>query len=153
MTQAHSVAATFVLIVHRPDALIRPSSSSPWTGNNIYSPTGVGETVSKKALRGATVTYFIGAQNDGNVRDALIIDGPGSIKGFSIHYYRGTTNVTGSVVQGTYSTGLLLPGKTRVIRMTVTIGNKVPHGTVKSWLVKVTSRGITDSVNAKLKVS
>jgi hypothetical protein len=147
-----SMTAAFDAIIYRPDALIRSSSTSPWTGGDVYSPGGTGETVSSGAARGTTATFYIAAENDGNVGDALTVAGPGSVKGFAVHYYDAATDVTASVVQGTYSTGLLAPGTSRVIRMTVAIGHNVRPGTVNSWLMTVTSREFTDGVNAVVNV-
>jgi hypothetical protein len=152
MDQARSVSATFEAIVYRPDALIRSSSTTFWTGDNVYSPTGAGETVSTTATRGTMATFSIGAQNDGNVADAMTVAGPGGVKGFAVHYHDGTTDVTTDVAQGTYSTGPLPPGTDFAITMTVTVAKGIRPGTVKSWLVHVTSHGIQDGVSAAVNV-
>ncbi len=152
MDQARAVAATFDAIVYRPDALIRPSSTSSWAGGDVYSPTGVGETVSTTTARGTTATFYIGAQNDGNVADAMTVAGPGGVKGFAVHYYDGTTDVTTAVAQGTYSTGPLPPGSYVSITMTVKIAKTVRSGTVRSWLIQVTSHGVADGGNATVNV-
>jgi Divergent InlB B-repeat domain len=150
--QARSVTATFKAIVYRPDALIRPSSTSSWAGDDVYSPTGAGETVSTTAARGTMMTFHIGAQNDGNVADTMTVAGPEGFKGFAVHYYDGTMDVTTEVVQGTYSTGPGAPGSYVSITMTVTIAKAVRSEMVKSWLIHVTSHGIEDGVNAMVNV-
>ena len=81
MDQARSVAATFEAIVSRPDALIRPSPTSSWAGDDAYSSNGAGETVSTTAARGTTAIFYIGAQNDGNVADTMTVADPAASRG------------------------------------------------------------------------
>lgn len=151
--QARSVTATSEAIVDRPDALIRPSSSSSWAGDDVYSPTGAGETASTTAAHGARATFYIGAQNDGNVADAMTVAGPGAVKELVVHYYDGTKGVTTAVVNGTYSTGPLTSGGHASITMEVRIAKAVRSATVKSWFVQVTSHGFADGVNATVAVA
>jgi hypothetical protein len=152
MDQSRGVLAAFTQIVYRPDALIQLPSTSLWAGDDVYSATATGETASSTGSRGTATTFYVAAQNDGNVADAVSVVGPGSVKGFSVHYYDGVTDVTTSVVAGTYSTGVLSPGASRTLRMTIDIGHNARPGTVESWLVSVTSHGVADAVIASVSV-
>jgi hypothetical protein len=153
MDQAKFVTATFAPITFRPDALLGSAANGLWTGDGVYSMAGTDETLSLIAARGTTATFYVAAQNDGNVADALSVRGPGSVAGLSVRYFDGASDVTASVVQGSYSTGQLAASAARVLRVTVAIAHSVRRGTVSSWLVQVGSHGLADAVDATVTVT
>ena len=95
--------------MRRPDARIGTLAAGPFTGNNVYSATGAGESKTVSVVRGKKGTLYADIQNDGLVADALKVKGTGAATGFTVSYFRGTTNVTAAVKAGTFSTGSLAP--------------------------------------------
>jgi hypothetical protein len=104
----------------QPDARIGLRAAGPFVGNNVYSPTGVGEARSVSIRRGSSATAYVSIENDGLVAAAFTVKGSGAARGISVRYYRGATNITAAVLGGTYSTGAIAAGGSVVIRMVVT---------------------------------
>src|SRR5215468_5092896 len=63
--------------------------------------------------------------------DTFTVAGAGSGSGFAVRYHDGGTDVTAAAVQGSYATGPLPPGTSRVLTTTVTIGKDVRPGTAR----------------------
>jgi hypothetical protein len=150
---ARAVTAAFAPIVHRPDALIRIGTGSPWTGDNVYDVTGTGQSISVTAARGSALMFEIEAQNDGTVTDAFALAGSAGVKGISVTYADTTIDLTALVVQGAYQTEAVAPGATRMLSMTVTIANGARAGTRLTIPVSVSSGGIVDRVLAVVTVA
>jgi hypothetical protein len=126
--------------LRQPDAYIKTSSTS-FVGNNVYNTTGLHQARSLSANQGATATFTIRIANDGFATDSFTLKGPGSQSGFTATYKRGATNITAQVVAGTYTISNLAQGASVDITLSVLVGNSVPNGTAKSWLVVATSTG------------
>jgi hypothetical protein len=134
----------------RPDARIGTAASGPFIGNNSYSASGSGESTTISIKRGHTDHLFVDLQNDGLAPDALKVDGPGGSHGFDLTYFRGSTNVTSQVVNGTFSTGTLAPQAHLTLKVVIRVGNASdPSG---MFLISARSGpGIpTDAVKAKV---
>ena len=104
-----------------PDARIGVASAGPFTGNGVYSPTGVGESRTITVTHRKTATFYVNIQNDGLVAAAYTIKGTGGAKGITVRYFRGATNVTTAVKAGTYSTGAIAARGSVTIKMVVTV--------------------------------
>jgi hypothetical protein len=141
--------------LRQPDALIRTGGS--FIGNGVYNQTGSGQTKSASANQGGTVVFTIRIANDGAfASDGMTLDSAGNQSGMTATFKRGTTNITAQVVAGTYAIAPLAPGSSVDITLSDHVGNAVANGTVKSWLVAVTSRGAgaaNDSVKATVTAS
>jgi hypothetical protein len=127
--------------VRKPDGRIRwgahgypgrdRATNLPFVGNNVYNTTGIAQTAIVKnfnELEGSYYSFDISIQNDGNRPDTFKVKATGTgTAGWTIRYYRGTTNITTAVVAGTFSTSSLVPGATYLIRarMTVKAGGNV----------------------------
>lgn len=150
--------ATLVVLAsdQRPDALVRYSADRTSLGNNIYNTTASSQTRSVTAPRRTSRTFYVQMQNDGNAPSAFTLRGSGSSTGFTIRYFSGSTDITGRVVRGTYSSGTLSPGAARTVRLVVTIGSGATLRSVKSCLITVTWTGdvvARDAVKARVSVS
>jgi len=141
-SKATSAFSTPVSVVpFKPDGRIRKGSGS-LVGNNIYNTTGVNQTKSGSAARGKTITFWISIQNDRNGSDKFKIRATGStVTGYTVRYFRGTTEITSAVVAGTYQTTSLAKGGVFEIKATVKIGTTATVGSSVSRLVTVTSVG------------
>ena len=69
--------------------------------------------------RGSSGTLFVSIQDDGLLDDTFTVLGTGAANGFTVTYFRGSTNVTGQVRAGTFSTGNLAPGGSTTLKMVV----------------------------------
>jgi hypothetical protein len=146
-----SYAASYPIL--RPDARIGTSAAGPFSGNNVYSPTGAGESKTISVARGHSGTLFLNFQSDGLLADTLTITGTGTAHGFTVTYFRGATNVTSQVKNGTYSTGSLAPGGSSTLKMVVKLS--ASSANVGSFLIKAKSLPGTspDAVKATVKAT
>jgi hypothetical protein len=132
----------------RPDARIANAAAGPFHGNNIYSSTGAGESLSMSVARGqGHGDLFIDVQNDGLVPATFTVHGTGAATGYKVDYYSGATKVTSQVKAGTFSTGSLAPGAHVTLKLTVKLSaGAAPKGT---FLVVAASAGASpDAVKA-----
>ena len=102
----------------------RPSA---WVGDNIYNVTGRNQTAHEKAggwyEPGSYFTFQVAIENDGAAdRFTLRADGTGSGR---VKYFRGSTNITSAVVNGTYQTPELASAATFVIKVRVYIDAEI----------------------------
>ncbi len=135
-----------------PDARIGTASAGPFTGNAVYSTTAVGESRTRTVAHGHNGTFYVSIQNDGLVATSYTVKGTGSARGYTVHYYRGATNVTAKVKAGTYSTGAIAARGSITLRVVVHVAASSAHSV--SYLVRVTSVAGTpsDAVKAKVKL-
>ena len=125
--------------VAKPDARIRLGSGS-FAGNNVYNGTGAGQSKTGSAARAKTISFTISAENDGSGPDDLTIRATGSsASAFVVKYFRGATDITASVLSGTYHTGSLAPGASVLITAKVTIKSSAPARASVTRLVTITS--------------
>jgi hypothetical protein len=104
-----------------PDAAIGSTSSGHFTGNNVFSPTGSGETRNVTINRGTSESVYVKIQNDGLVPASFRVDGLGTARGMSAHYYRGSTNITSDVLAGIYATPVIAPRDTLLLRLRLNV--------------------------------
>jgi trimeric autotransporter adhesin len=135
--------------LYQPDARIRKGTGVV-VGDNIYDPNaGTAQTRTATVSPGTTVTFRISAENDGNVVDRYRIAASGpAVTGYVVRYWRGTTEITASVVAGTYLTPQLAPGSKHVIKAKVTVKSGAAGGSSVSRLVTVTSVAQPSAVDA-----
>ena len=120
---------------YRPDGQISKDCSNipEWqacnpalAGDNVYNATG------KKQKRShidyltysterdpRAVVFRISIQNEGSVADRFRIDADGVTAGYVVKFLRKTTNITSAVEAGTYTTPVLAPGASFVIKAKV----------------------------------
>ena len=125
----------------KPDGRIRLGTGT-LVGNNIYNTTGVNQTRSGSATPGHSITFGISIQNDGTGGDHFKVKATGiAVSGYSVKYYRGTTDITAAVVAGTYQTPSLAPTATYLITARVTVKSTAAVGSQVTRLVTLTSVG------------
>jgi hypothetical protein len=144
---------------YRPDGSIKKSTAGSYTGRGRYGTTGAGQTVLAKKARGTTATFDIQVQNRGTATDNFVLKGAGGGSGFAVHYFTGTSggaDVTSAVTHGTYASGNLAPGKSRILRIVVRVKSGAAVGHTRSWLVRAWSAhdgSRTDAVRAAVEVT
>jgi len=95
-------AGHFTVALYRPDGLVGPKKTGPFTGNNVYNLTGAGQTLVHSIKHGTSFTFWVEVQNDGNISDTYSLKAPAAVAGFTVAYKVGTATVTAGVVAGTY---------------------------------------------------
>lgn len=126
----------------QPDCRVRLLNETALTGNNVYGVTGTGQTRSTTVAAGSQTTFVFSVQNDGQADDSMRLQGPGSGSGFSVRYLVGltsTNDATARIVDGTYTTNSIAPGRRRLIRLEVTVASGTPAGAVGQWLLTAAS--------------
>ena len=141
-----------VSVLADPDARI--ATTGAIAGDNVYNTTGKGQLQTRTIARNSSGTFSLNLSNDRFSADTFQIKGPGSASEFTVQYLSGTTDITATVVAGTYKILSLPGGGNRVITLKVTVASSVRIGAVHTWLVTQKSQwsGLTDAVKAKVKV-
>jgi plastocyanin len=149
-----SVTVTIREPIYKPDTLVKGPADATYKGNGIYN-TLVGQTSLARVPKGKSATFRVKVQNDGNVPDTFAIKGKGSTTAFSIHYFRGMTNITKAVVAGTEMTSSLDPGKSWTIKAVIAPKAAASIGaTIRDVVSAKSSTDLTktDAVGLKEKV-
>lgn len=86
----------------RPDSLVGPSPAST-VGDDVYgvASTQAYNLVSKKARR---VSGWVSFENDGELPDTITVRGSNGNRFFTVAYISDSSNVTGDIVRGTFTT-------------------------------------------------
>lgn len=107
---------------NQPDGTIRESSTSGRVGDDVYNNTGEGQTAVATGAPGGTTSFNVRFENDGNVKDNFVLQGPGSSSHFRVRYFLGQTEVTAAVVAGTQRfRDVPAGGLSRSLRVTVKV--------------------------------
>lgn len=118
-----------VTATHRPDASIKTLTShyaipgytkftwdytTGWLGVGVYNTTATYQTAQadwQDNCCNEKHSFKIAIKNNGSVSDRFKVKATGSgLVGWTVTYFKGTTNITSAVVAGTYRTPLLAPG-------------------------------------------
>ncbi len=114
-------------------------------GNNVYSPTAVGEVRNVNVPKGTQKTAGIWIQNDGLLPATFKLKGTGTASGYTIKYIdhlNGDADVTAAMKAGTYSVPYLLaPGQTYTLRMVI----KLSASAANSGSFTVTATSTTNT--------
>lgn len=121
-----------------PDVRLGTTTAAP-VGDDRYNLTGAGQTLKTVISHdGGVKTDYLRIQNDGPVPETFRVRGtPGNAK-FTVKYLNGGTNVTSQVVAGTFNTGVLAPGRTRLLKAVITAKTSLP-AQQRSLFIKATS--------------
>ena len=82
----------------QPDGLIKKGSAGTLIGGNIYNQNATNQSLSANRGADTKATFYIVAQNDSSVTDKFALrQFFTSATGFTVRYYRGTTEITNAV--------------------------------------------------------
>lgn len=143
--------------IYQPDSQIRFARSAVWSGNDVYNLDAAGQVSSAKVKRTKSVTFVLRFQNDGNNADDFFLQGEGNEPGLTVAYFNspsGGTNITASMVDGSYQTLAVAPTASAYLRIVVTAKKRAALG-LRTWLVTATSLGDPlkqDAIKAQVKV-
>ena len=97
-----------------------------WTGDNVYNRTGRNQKLvwtdflTYSTERDPRVIVFrISIQNDGSVADRFRVDADGVTSGYLVKFFRMATNISSAVEAGTYTTPLIAPGASLILKAKV----------------------------------
>ena len=123
----------------QPDGRIR-IGSRPLGGNDIYNTTGLDQTRQTTNPIGSSRTFKITVQNDGDGYDQVRLSAPaGAPAGYTVRYFFGATDITASVVAGTYVTANLAPDEIAAFTARVDVGAGALAGSSVIKLLTLTS--------------
>lgn len=127
-----------------PDLWIKAASGG-YLGNNVHNATGSHQSKTEKVARRHKATFYVKAQNDGSAPDWFTVIGAGSAKWFSVKYFSGKKNITGShgALRSSYGTSArrIAAGAVSAtpIRIVVTVSKKAHHKAKRTLAITMTS--------------
>lgn len=142
------VERSYQVVRYRPDLHIRRANQQAFVGNGVYNTTGQRQTVEASVQANGRVTAFFRGQNDGTYRDEFVFRGTGSNQNFTVEYFRGRSNITGAVRNGTYRSPAFGPGGTHTLQVVVTARPSAGPGS--RIRVDVRARSVGDTTRQDL---
>jgi hypothetical protein len=144
-----SRVASFPIL--RPDARIGSHRGGPFLGDGVYDTAARGESKTISVARGGKGALFANIQNDGLRADNLRVQATGKSQGFTVQFFRGSSNVTSRVRAGSFATGSLAPGASLTLKIAVQVTAKASKSA--SFLIHARSKpgAAPDAVKAKVK--
>ncbi|MGH8104079.1 MAG: DUF2341 domain-containing protein, partial [bacterium] len=142
---------------YRPDALISLTPNPVgFIGNDAYDASQV---VSAQAATGATKSYFLEFQNNGNASDTIKVTGTAAAPGWTVQYFdalAGGANITAAVTGAGYLTAAL-PAFTGATNLRVEVtptGNHPPNDLLQVFVTGTSTSDAakSDTVRADTEV-
>lgn len=132
------------------DMWIRTQVAPAYTGDNIYSIDGAGQTRDSATHPGVPVMYLLRVQNDGRSTDSFMLTGPAGNTAWNIRYFKGSTQheITELVTGVGWTTLPLPPGAATALTLVVKPLPGAAIGTPFPVLVTATSAGNTENKDA-----
>jgi Arylsulfotransferase (ASST) len=126
----------------QPDAQIKAGAAGRFVGGNVYGGPQRQHIRQSIGHAGRSKGSRVRFQNDGSTVDRITIKGTAGHMNFHVRYFVGGRNVTRQVTGGTYRTPVLAPGRTQLMRITVTRTRAArPH---RSRTVTLTGTSVDD---------
>lgn len=144
---ARSTPVSALAGIPRPDGELATARTGPFSFGGVYasSMTGNAQVLNRPVARGAAVTSYVRVGNDRPGIDSFKVKGVGSGAGYTVRYFRGTTDITAAVVAGSYTIENVPAGGFVDLKVKVTATTSTARGssravtiTVKSKTVKIT---------------
>jgi hypothetical protein len=140
----------------QPDAQIKLATDSSFAGVGLWNTTATGQTRSTSAARGHSRTFDLRFRNDGLVAGRISANGCHSSTRFNVRYFKGSSDVTSSVVDGSYRTPTLRNHAASSLMLKIAVGSAASIGATKSCAVRASSVAAparADLVKARVSVS
>ncbi|HZO78816.1 MAG TPA: hypothetical protein VFB39_12305 [Solirubrobacteraceae bacterium] len=139
---------------YQPDAQIKLARDTSYLGVGIINTTGARQTRTTTTAPGKSKTFDLRFVNAGTHSDAIAVHGCKSSTGFTVKYFKGSTNVTGNVTAGTYKTGTLTSDASQVLKLKIAVSSTASAGTIDACAVTASSNHAPtrqDEAKAKVK--
>lgn len=130
----------------RPDGRIQKGAGA-FVGDDVVNTTGANQTRTAGLGSGGSVTFTVRIDNDGNAHDQVTIRGTGGDSRFRVRYAFGGQNVTSAVVNGTFRTPSIIPGRDRALTVVVDALPGSPSGSSRTLSIRLTSFGASPRVD------
>lgn len=134
-----SVERRYAVADARPDGRIRLGRLGRSKGDDLYDPTGEGQTQWGRVARGRSSVYVVTAQNDAPFPDRLTLAGAASSARFRVSYVVAGRDVTDQIAAGTYTTPPVEAGGTVAITVRVAPRATIPVGAAATRRLTVSS--------------
>ncbi|MHB1458413.1 MAG: DUF7948 domain-containing protein [Armatimonadota bacterium] len=127
----------------KPDLIIKAGAESSYSGTGIFNTDGTDQTKSLTTSPGQKVTYAFKVINAGRENDSFKIKGPVGEIGWIVKYSDLTTGaeITSLMVGSGWSSGIIVPGASKGICVTVKPDASITAGAVYEMLITATSDG------------
>ncbi len=136
-------AITYIMKAQQPDNQIATKvDGSDYLGDNIYNLNGTGQTQILSVQPRQTAIFYIKMENDGGILDTFAVKGDSGGDGWDVRYYSqkaGGSDITDSIIAGTWRTPPLSPAQWKEIRLEVKPTASVTPHTRKDILITSTS--------------
>ncbi|MFA5794083.1 MAG: right-handed parallel beta-helix repeat-containing protein [Candidatus Brocadiia bacterium] len=141
---------------YMPDMLVKSAGGS-YSGSDIYDPPKEQLLEGNVAINN-TVTYYVKVENDGTSNGSFLVTGSALPTGWSITYYNDDTgaDITSSIRGSGWTTGTLIPGNSKGIRIEAKPGQDRLGGeqtTILTWVKSIQDTAKTDQVKIMLTVT
>ena len=142
VTDPHTVAVEWgrpAPSPYRPDGMLA-LGNGPFVGDNVVNADGTGQSlVGVPIARRRTINFRWRVQNDGTSPDVISLRGQAVANGFTVRFWSGTTNITSSVLAGSYSRSLT-PGASLTVTLSLSALATATMGTTQTELLTATSQ-------------
>lgn len=138
------------------DATIAHRPRGPYLGRGIFNTTGYRQTLRDALPTGARGTFSVRVWNDGVLPDGIRFAGCSPSPGFGVRYFRGSTEVTEAVRDGTLTSPTLPPGGGATLRVEILVKRAARVGDVTSCRIagsSVASPRARDVVRVVVRVA
>lgn len=140
---AKTAAVGVMAGIPRPDAMVAPARSGPFQVDNAYftSVAGNPQTQTQNVAGGGSVIAYVRVQNDRPGADSFKVKGAtAGSSGYTVRYFRGTTDITAQVEAGSYAIDNLAPGAFVDLKVKITATTGAAAGSSRSVTVTVKSK-------------
>lgn len=139
-------SATGTLVLHvkdmtirKPDGRIRLGDGA-FAGDNVYNTSGDNQARTGAGARRSTITFTVSIQNDGTATDRFMLQASGAdTTSYIVRYYKGTTEVSTAVMNGSFQTDPVAAGAAALITVKVKVRGSAPAGSSVTRLVTISS--------------
>lgn len=123
----------------QPELLISTSRTGSYRGDDVYNNDGSGQTITQKARRGQTRTFWVRVVNDGTETNTFTIWGSRALRGSTVKYVNNGSDVTPWMTSSDGASVELAPDQVALVRIDVHIKRTAVTGSTKPAAVMTVS--------------
>ena len=124
----------------QPDGWLK-SGPGAGVGYGVINDTAIGQTLSRSAAAGKTITFTLTIWNEAGITDRYKILAGGSAKGYKVRYLWAGRDITSAVVDGTYRTPAITSATSGDLTMKISVLATAPIGTAVARRITIQSVG------------